>query len=173
MPCHSAIGQSKSLFLLTVALLCFQAKKLPFSHGNGHSDWLTEWLFLYNYRIIYRLANTKDLRFSTKWCIIILCNTANYPVSQVLNTQLMHQSIPSTNIPPPSPGDPRDFALYGCPGAGIYTWWPSPGAGFLHIHKITFTTVKSILSLNWHLDHTSMRFIGSSDLRPGETDQHC
>ena len=59
MPCHSEIGQSKSLFLLTVALLCFQAKKLPFSHGNGHSDWLTEWLFLYNYRIIYCIANTK------------------------------------------------------------------------------------------------------------------
>ena len=56
---------SKSLFLLTVGLLCFQAKKLPFSHGNGHSDWSTEWLFLYNYRLIYRLANTKDLRFST------------------------------------------------------------------------------------------------------------
>ena len=70
-------NQSKSLFLLTVALLCFQAKKLPFSHGNGHSDWLTEWLFLYNYRIIYRLASTKDLSFSTKWCIIILCNAAN------------------------------------------------------------------------------------------------
>ena len=40
----------------------------------------------------------------------------------------------------------------------------SPGAGFLHIHKITFSTVKSILSLNWHLDHTSMHFIGSSGL---------
>ena len=65
MPCHSEIGQSKSLFLLTVALLCFQAKKLPFSHGTGHNDGLTEWLFLYNYRIIYRLTNTKDLRFST------------------------------------------------------------------------------------------------------------
>ena len=64
-PYHSEIGESKSLFLLTVALLCFQAKKLPFSHGNGHSDWLTEWLLLYNYQIIYRLANTKDLRFST------------------------------------------------------------------------------------------------------------
>ena len=87
MPCHSEIGQSKSLFLLTVALLCFQAKKLPFRHGNGHSDWLTEWLFLYNYRIIYRLANTKDLRFSTQWCIIILYNAANYPVSQVYDTQ--------------------------------------------------------------------------------------
>ena len=71
------IGQSKLLFLLTVAQLCFQAKKLPFSHGNGHSEWLTEWLFLYNYRIICRLANTKDLRFSTQWCIIILCNVAN------------------------------------------------------------------------------------------------
>ena len=34
MPCHSEIGQSKSLFLLTVALLCCQTKKLPFSHGN-------------------------------------------------------------------------------------------------------------------------------------------
>ena len=65
MPCHSEIGQSKSLFLLTVALLCFQGKKLPFSHGNGHSDRLTEWLFLYNYRTKCRLANTKDLRFST------------------------------------------------------------------------------------------------------------
>ena len=52
MPLHSEIDQSKSLFLLIVALLCFQANKLPFSHGNGHSDWLTEWLFLYNYRIL-------------------------------------------------------------------------------------------------------------------------
>ena len=31
---------------------------------------------------------------------------------------LMHQSIPSTNIPP---GDPQGFALYCCPGARIYT----------------------------------------------------
>ena len=45
MPCHSEIGQSKSLFLLTVALLCFQAKKLPFSHGNCDSDWLREWMY--------------------------------------------------------------------------------------------------------------------------------
>ena len=43
MPYHSEIGQSKSLFLLTVALLCFQAKKLLFSDGNCDSDWLTEW----------------------------------------------------------------------------------------------------------------------------------
>ena len=91
MPCHAEIGQSKSLFLLTVALLCFQAKKLPFSHGNCDSDGLTEWLFLYNYRIIYRLANTKDLCFSTSWRIII-CNAANYPVSQVLDTQLIQES---------------------------------------------------------------------------------
>ena len=32
--------------------------------------------------------------------------------------KLMHQSIPSTNIPP---GDPRGFALYCCPKARIYT----------------------------------------------------
>ena len=56
-------------------------------------------------------------------------------------TCLMHHSIPSTNTQPP--GDPRGFALYCCPGAGIYTWWPSPGTGFfLHIHKIMFSTVK-------------------------------
>ena len=71
MSCHSEIGQSKSLFLLTVALLVFKQRNSHFGHGNGHSDWLTEWLFLYNYRIriIYRLAgrlaSTKDLRFST------------------------------------------------------------------------------------------------------------
>ena len=99
MPCHSEIGQSKSLFLLTVALLCFQAKKLPFSHGNGHSDWLTEWLFLCNYRIIYRLANTKYLRFSTWLCIIFLCNAANYPVSQVLDTQLIQESTYALKLP--------------------------------------------------------------------------
>ena len=39
MPCHSETGQSKSLFLLIVAMICFQAKKFPFSHGNGHGDW--------------------------------------------------------------------------------------------------------------------------------------
>ena len=66
MPCHSENWPIKIAISLTVALLCLnQAKKLPFSHGNGHSDWLTEWLFLYNYRIMYRLANTKDLGFST------------------------------------------------------------------------------------------------------------
>ena len=42
----------------------------------------------------------------------------------------------------PPPGRPPGFALYCCPRAGIYTWWPSPGPGFLHIHKITFSTVK-------------------------------
>ena len=54
---------------------------------------------------------------------------------------IMHQSIPSTNIPP---SEPMGFALYCSPGTGIYTWWPSPGAGFLHIHKITFSTVKKV-----------------------------
>ena len=75
----------------------------------------------------------------------------------------MHQSIPSTNIPPP-PGRPPGFCTLLLPrGQDLYLM-TFQGAGFLHIHKITFSTVKSILSLNWHLDHTSMRFIGSSDL---------
>ena len=47
-PVTLKLANQNSLFLLTVALLCFQAKKLPFSHGDGHSDWLTEWLFLTN-----------------------------------------------------------------------------------------------------------------------------
>ena len=76
-PVALELANQNCCFLLTVALLCFQEKKLSFIHGNGHSDWLTEWLFLYNYRIIYRLTNTKDLRFSAQWCIIILCNAAN------------------------------------------------------------------------------------------------
>ena len=74
----------------------------------------------------------------------------------------MHQSIPSTNVPPPGrpPGVLHSTAA---PGPGFILDDLPTGAGFLHIHKITFSTVKSILSLNWHLDHTSMRFIGSSD----------
>ena len=66
----------------------------------------------------------------------INCDFLSHPRK---NKVFMHRSIPSTNIPP---GDPRGFALHCCPRAGIYTWWPSPGAGFLHIHKITFNTVK-------------------------------
>ena len=62
-------------------------------------------------------------------------------ILMIINSKIKHQSIPSTNIPPLR-GDPRGFALYCCPGAGIYTWWPSQGGGFLHIHKITFSTVK-------------------------------
>ena len=43
MPCHSEIGQSKSLFLLTVVLLCFQVKKphLAMSLQSALSDLLT------------------------------------------------------------------------------------------------------------------------------------
>ena len=72
---------------------------------------------------------------------------------------LMHQSIPGTNIPP---GRPLGFCTLLLPrGRDLYLM-TLPGGRFLHIHKITFSTVKSILSLNWHLDHTSMRFIGRS-----------
>ena len=74
---------------------------------------------------------------------------------------LMYQSIPSTNIPP---GDPRGFALYCCPEAGIILDDLPRGPGFCISIKLRLVQLKSILSLNWHLDHTSMRFIGSSDL---------
>ena len=50
--------------------------------------------------------------------------------------------ISQFQAPTSPPGRPPGFALYCSPGAGIYTWWPSPGTGFLHIHKITFSTVK-------------------------------
>ena len=60
---------------------------------------------------------------------------------------LMHQSIPSTNIPP---GRPPGFCTLLLPrGRDLYLM-TFPGDGFLHIHKITFITVKTILSLNWH-----------------------
>ena len=61
MSCHSEIGQSKSLFLLTVALLCFQAKKLPFSNGNCDSDWLTEWVVLV--QLLNNIPSGKHKRF--------------------------------------------------------------------------------------------------------------
>ena len=60
-----------------------------------------------------------------------------------IKSELLAELCISQFQAPTSPlGDPWGFALYCCPGARIYTWWPSPGAGFLHIHKITFSTVK-------------------------------
>ena len=57
-----------------------------------------------------------------------------------LNRYIMHQSIPSTNIPPP--GRPPGFCTLLLPrGRDLYLM-TFPGAGFLHIHKITFSTVK-------------------------------
>ena len=56
--------------------------------------------------------------------------------------QLWRLCICQFQAPTSPPGDPRSFALYCCPRVGIYTWWPSPGAEVLHIHKITFSTVK-------------------------------
>ena len=52
---------------------------------------------------------------------------------------LMHQSIPSTNIPPGRPGVLHSTAA---PGPGFILDDLPPGPGFLHIHKITFSTVK-------------------------------
>ena len=43
---------------------------------------------------------------------------ASHYVNPEFNPGVMHQSIPSTNIPP---GDPWGFALCRCPGARIYT----------------------------------------------------
>ena len=52
---------------------------------------------------------------------------------------IMHQSIPSTNI---LPGRPPGFCTLLLPrGRDLYLM-TFPGAGFLHIHKITFSTVK-------------------------------
>ena len=51
----------------------------------------------------------------------------------------MHQSIPSTNIPP---GRPSGFCTLPLPQDRDLYLMTFPGAVFLHIHKITFSTVK-------------------------------
>ena len=74
----------------------------------------------------------------------------------------MHQSIPSTNIPPrATPGVLHSTAA---PGPGFILDDLPRGPGFCISIKLRLVQLKSILSFNWHLDHTSMRFIGSSDL---------
>ena len=72
MPCHSEIGQSKSLFLLTVALLCFQTKKLPFSHGNGDSDWLTENIerVVVPVQLLNNISSGKHKRFTFLYLVV-------------------------------------------------------------------------------------------------------
>ena len=51
------------------------------------------------------------------------------------------------------------------PGLGFILDDLPQGPGFCISIKLRLVQWKSILSLNWHLDHTSMRFIGSSDLK--------
>ena len=127
MPCHSEIGQSKFLFLLTVALLCFQAKKLPFSHGNGHSDWLTEWFVPVQVPNDIPSGKHKRFTFLYQVALIILCSATNYPVSQVLDTQfkkVIHNStivrvhslnsgkVAATPPPPPPRRKIRPIAIF-------------------------------------------------------------
>ena len=50
------------------------------------------------------------------------------------------------------------------PGPGFILDDLPRGPGFCISIKLRLVQWKSILSLNWYLDHTSMRFIGSSDL---------
>ena len=73
----------------------------------------------------------------------------------------MHQSVPSTNTSRATPGVLHSSAA---PGSGSILDDLPPGPGFSISIKLRLIQRKSMLSLNWHLDHTSMRFIGSSDL---------
>ena len=73
----------------------------------------------------------------------------------------MHQSIPSTNIPPRA--TPRVLHSTAAPGSGFILDDLPRGPGFCISIKLHLVQWKSILSLSWNLDHTSMRFIGSSD----------
>ena len=92
------------------------------------------------------------------------CKSTNKMLSKSPKSRhmlIMHQSIPSTNIPPrATPG-----VLYSTapPGPGFILDDLPRGPGFCVSIKLRLVQWKSILSLNWHLDHTSMRFIGSSD----------
>ena len=75
----------------------------------------------------------------------------------------MHQSIPSTNTPPPR-ATPWVLHSTAALGPGFILDDLPRGPGFCMSIKLRLVQWKSIFSLNWHLDHTSMRFIGSSDL---------
>ena len=54
----------------------------------------------------------------------------------------MHQSIPSINTPPPPRVTPGVLHSVAAPGPGFILDDLPRGPGFLHIHKITFSTVK-------------------------------
>ena len=112
--------------------------------------WLTGTAYPHGYwgydsRVLHILTGTEDMTHGYWWydsrVMHILTGTA-YSLYRVLTNKFDKQCISQFQAPTSPPGDPRGFALHCCPGAGIYTWWPSPRAGFLHIHKITLSTVK-------------------------------
>ena len=69
--------------------------------------------------IIINLYSIID--FHSKFCQV------NRGISN--NIEIMHQSIPSANIPPPPPGNPRSFAPIFSPGPEDLYHLNCPGVG--------------------------------------------
>ena len=80
-----------------------------------------------------------------------------------LSGKVTYASVNSKHQHPPraTPGVLHSTAA---PGPGFILDDLPRGPGFCICIKLRLVQLKSILSFNWHLDHTSMRFIGSSDL---------
>ena len=68
----------------------------------------------------------------------------------ILEVDVMHQSIPNTNIPP---GQPPGFCTLLLPRGWDLYLMTFPGAWVLHIHKITFSTVKKYTFTQLALPH--------------------
>ena len=110
------------------------------------------------HRLCFYSITADGLSYIFMHWIIDISNQSAVQISQFVEKNshsldfsvIMHQSIPSTNIPPP-PGRPSGFCTPLLPRGRDSYLWPSPEAGFLHIHKITLVQWKSILSLNWHI----------------------
>ena len=78
-------------------------------------------------------------------------NKVHWPYYASVNSKHQH--------PPP----PRVLHSTAALGPGFILDDLPRGPAFYISIKLRSVQWKSILSLNWHLDHTSMRFIGSSD----------
>ena len=84
--------------------------------------------------------------------------------TDLVNSCSHYASVNSKHQHPPPRATPGVLHSTAAPGPGFILDDLPRGPGFCISIKLRLVQWKSILSLNWHLDHTSMRFIGSSDL---------
>ena len=80
-----------------------------------------------------------------------------------INSCRYYASVNSKHQHPPLV-DPRGLHSSAAPGPAFILDDLPQGPGFCISIKLHLVQWKNMLSLNWHLDHTSMCFMGSSDL---------